>query len=163
MDFKACSRSFAHQSTRSLKSPRKSPFNTIPNQSQFQWCTRPCASFRTSSILVASIRTSSLLVTSIRILASMHTLSCSAHLQFGAVTSGRSDLHVSCVAVRARAHGAVCRLAAVPASEAAHARPAELLICVAVLLPVGAGLCPSCCTSIRALPWPRPGVHHSRL
>ena len=46
----------------------------------------------------------------------------------------RSDLRVSCVAVRARARGAVCRLTAVPASEAAHARPAELLVRVAVLL-----------------------------
>ena len=45
-----------------------------------------------------------------------------------------SDLRVSCVAVRTRARGAVCRLAAVPASEAAHARPAELLVCIAVLL-----------------------------
>ena len=80
--------------------PRKSPFNTIPDQSQFQGFSRPCASFRTSSILLASIRTSSILVASIRILASMRALSCSARLRFGAVTSGRSDLRVSCVAVR---------------------------------------------------------------
>ena len=45
-----------------------------------------------------------------------------------------SDLCVSCVAVRACMCGAVCCLAAVPASEAAHAQPVELLICVAVPL-----------------------------
>ena len=56
--------------------PRKSPFNTIPNQSKFQCFSRPCASFRTSSILVASIR----------VLASMRALSCSACPWFGAVT-----------------------------------------------------------------------------
>ena len=36
--------------------PQKSPFNTIPNQSQFQCFSRPCVSFCTSSILVTSIR-----------------------------------------------------------------------------------------------------------
>ena len=56
--------------------PRNSPFKTIPNQSQFQCFSRPCASFRMSSILVASVH----------ILASMRILSCSAHPRFGAVT-----------------------------------------------------------------------------
>ena len=81
--------------------PSKSPFNTIPNQSQFHCFSRPCASFRTSSILVACIRTSSILVKSIRILASMRILSCSVRLRFGAVTC------VSHVLRCARAGGAV--------------------------------------------------------
>ena len=114
--------------------PRKFPFNTIPNQSQFQCFSHPCASFRTSSILVASIRMSSILIVSICILASMCTLSCSVHLQFGTVTSGHSDLQVSCAAEHMCTHSAACCLMAVPASEAAHVQPAELLICIVVLL-----------------------------
>jgi hypothetical protein len=62
----------------------------------------------------------------IRILASMRVLSCSARLRFGAVT------RVSHVLRCARVCGAVCRLTAVPASEAAHGQPAELLVCVAL-------------------------------
>ena len=101
-------------------------------------------SFRTSSILVvficilasmcvlscscASFHTSSILVASIHILASLHAVSCSVHLQFSAVTC------VSHVLQCAHVHGAVCRLTAVPASKAAHARPVEFLICVTVLL-----------------------------
>ena len=92
--------------------PRKSAFNTISNQSQLQCFSRPCASFRTSSILVASIR----------ILGSMRVLSCSTRLQFGAV------ICVSHVLRCVRARGAVCRLAAVPASEAAHVRAGHLFL-----------------------------------
>ena len=76
----------SHAVTSSSLLTQKSPFNTIPNQSQFQCFSRPCASFRMSSILVASIRMSSILVASIHILASMRVLSCSARLRFGAVT-----------------------------------------------------------------------------
>ena len=82
---------------------RKSPFNKIPNQSQFQCFSRPCASFRTSSFLVASICTSSLLVASVRFLASMRVLSCSARPRFGAVTCMSHVLR--CARARAR-----CRL-----------------------------------------------------
>ena len=71
---------------------------------------------------------SEILIASIHVLASMRVLSCSVRLRFGAVTC------VSHVLRCTRARGAVCRLTAVPASEAAHAQPVELLICVVVLL-----------------------------
>ena len=67
----------------SPENPRLIQFQINHNFSVFS---RPCASFRMSSLLVASIHTSSILVASICILASMHILSCSACLWFSAVT-----------------------------------------------------------------------------
>ena len=110
----------------------------------FSFFSHPCTSFHTSSILVAFIHIlalmcilscscvsfcmSSILIASIRILASMHALSCSVCWRFSAVTCMSHVLQ--CV----RTHSAACCLAAVPASEAAHAQPMELLVCIAVLL-----------------------------
>ena len=101
--------------------PRKSLFNKIPNQSQFQCFLCPCTSFCTSSILVTSICTRSLLITSVCFLTSMCMLSCCTCLQFSAMTCMSHVLQ--CVHVRS----AACCLAAVAASEAAHVQPDTVL------------------------------------
>ena len=97
------------------ENPRLIQFQINHNFSVFRVHARPFARVQFSS----------------RPCASLHPC---AHFRVPHAVVRRSDLRVSCVAVRARTRGAVCRLTAVPASEAAHARPAELLVCVAVLL-----------------------------
>ena len=80
--------------------PLKSPFNTIPNQSQFQCFSRPCTSFRMSSILIASIHVLSHEFTSCHV----HLCPCihACPFMFCASAVQCSDLCVSCVAVRMR-------------------------------------------------------------
>ena len=97
------------------ENPRLIQFQINHNFSVFRVHARPFARVQFSS----------------RPCASLHPC---AHFRVPHAVVRRSDLRVSCVAVRARARGAVCRLTAVPASKAAHARPMELLVCVAVLL-----------------------------
>ena len=112
--------------------PRKSPFNTIPNQSQFQCLSHPCVFFRMIPLFFASMHVLSHEFNSrcTHLHPCIHAHTFVVHMS----VVQHSDLCVSCVAVHAHARGAVCCLAAVPASKAAHAQPAELLVCVAVLL-----------------------------
>ena len=82
--------------------PRKPFFDTISNQSQI-------------NCFFASMRVLSHKFTARRV----HSRSCvhARRFVFRASAVRHSDLRVSCVAVRARVRGAVCRLTAVPANS----------------------------------------------
>ena len=114
------------------ENPRLIQFHINHNSNVFRVHARSFARFHCFSGFFASMRVLSHEFNS----RCIHSRPCirARTFVFRASAVRRSDLRVSCVAVRARARGAVCRLTAVPASEAAHARPAELLVRVAVLL-----------------------------
>ena len=136
-----------------VKYPQKSPFNTIPNQSKFNcFCihVHPFAQVHILSHPCALLCP----CTSMRILSHKFTSCCihshpcvHAHpFMFHTSAVRRSDLHVSCVAVRMHAQ---CRL---PSNGSASLRSCPCAACGTPCM--CSGTPPASCSSVSALKIP---------